>query len=295
MSALPEYARAVLASAPPRGGGLNVWIFSTARMLTKIRRPVLTPEEIAALLREATAGQPLQRGEIERAVRRTTGCAAMPGHDATPLPPKWPEVCQSSRAAVIAAGGNLADLWESSPFRVEHDAEACPEIMRAIFGPGDPLVCVGKSAYEFDTKPLSEWRGLASLRYVVPSPMSARRGLNQDGELSAHALDNTGPRRFLIVEQDEGTLDEQAAVLMHLAQRAPLALAVHSGGESIHGWFACAGIAEDTLRHFFRHARRLGADFMLWTKSQFTRLPGGRHKTGKRQSVFYFNREAIRP
>ena len=69
--------------------------------------------------------------------------------------------------------------------------------------------------------------------------MTARIGRTQDGKESAHALSITGPRRFLVIEQDGGTIDEQSAVLLHLAERAPLAVAVHSGSKSIHGWFYC--------------------------------------------------------
>jgi hypothetical protein len=68
-----------------------------------------------------------------------------------------------------------------------------------------------------------------------PSPMTARTGRTQESKQSAHTLESTGSRRFLVIEQDKGTLDDQAAVLLHLAARAPLALGVHSGSKSIHG------------------------------------------------------------
>jgi hypothetical protein len=90
--------------------------------------------------------------------------------------------------------------------------------------------------------------------------MSARTGRTQDGKESEHSLDNTGPRRFLVIEQDSGNTDEQAAVLLHLAERAPLALAVHSGSKSIHGWFMAAGQPEAHLHRFMRYAVGLGAD-----------------------------------
>jgi len=65
--------------------------------------------------------------------------------------------------------------------------------------------------------------------------MMARTGRTREGKESAHALETTGPRRFLVIEQDSGRIDEQAAVLLHLVERAPLAVAVHSAGKSIHG------------------------------------------------------------
>ncbi len=92
------------------------------------------------------------------------------------------------------------------------------------------------------------------MQFIVPSPMMARTGLTQEGHESEHSLENTGPRRFLIIEQDSGPADEQAAVLLHLAQLAPLALAVHSGSKSIHGWFLADDEPEDNLRAFMRSA-----------------------------------------
>ena len=89
--------------------------------------------------------------------------------------------------------------------------------------------------------------------------MTARMGYTQGGRESQHTLQNTGPRRFLVIEQDIGTVDEQAAILAHLAERAPLGLAVHSGRKSLQGWFFCAGQSEDTLRKFMRYAIILGA------------------------------------
>ena len=43
--------------------------------------------------------------------------------------------------------------------------------------------------------------------------MTSRTGRTQDGKESEHSLENTGPRRFLVIEQDAGTVDEQAAIL----------------------------------------------------------------------------------
>src|SRR5262249_39641167 len=129
---------------------------------------------------------------------------------------------------------------------------------------------------------------------IVPSPMTARIGKTQEGRESAHTLETTGPRRFLVIEQDSGTIDEQAAILLHLRAIGPLAIAVHSGSKSIHGWFYCAGRAEEKLREFMELAVSLGADPAMWTRSQFARTPDGTRDNGKRQTVFYFDPEVVR-
>ncbi len=123
--------------------------------------------------------------------------------------------------------------------------------------------------------------------------MSARTGRTKDGRISARTLENTGPRRFLIVEQDGGTPDEQAGILLHLAKKAPLALAVFSGKKSIHGWFYCQGQPEERLKSFMQYAVSLGADPATWTRCQLVRMPDGTRDTGARQTIFYFNPEVI--
>ena len=124
--------------------------------------------------------------------------------------------------------------------------------------------------------------------------MTERSGRTQDGKESQHTLQNTAARRFLVIEQDRGIIDEQAAVLLHLAERAPLVVAVHSGNKSIHGWFLAAGQKEETLQCFMRYAVSLGADRATWTRSQFVRMPDGARDNGKRQVVYFFNPRVLK-
>lgn len=289
-NALPQFVRDMLASAPRAGEGVNLFLFRLARVL----HPYRDEAEIADMLRAVTAncGRTVTEKEILRAVENSRASAWTPGernpqHSA----PAWPEANSEQREAVIAAasGFGLVDLWEGSPVRFEDNETRTEEIIDAFF-PGNPLVCCGKSNAEFATREREDWRGrLAAMQLIVPSPMTARTGHTQDHRESEHTLANTGPRRFLVIEQDGGTLDEQAAILAHLAERAPLALAVHSGNKSLHGWFYCAGQSEERLRRFMHLAVPLGADRATWTRSQFVRMPDGTRNNGNRQTVYFFN------
>lgn len=129
----------------------------------------------------------------------------------------------------------------------------------------------------------------SALQLIVPSPMTSVYGTTKEGKKSQHALSNTWPRRFLVIEQDAGTQNEQASVLAYLASRAPLVLAVFSGSKSIHSWFYCAGQTEERLRSFMNYAVSLGADSATWTCSQFVRMPDGSREGGARQAVYFFN------
>jgi hypothetical protein len=207
---------------------------------------------------------------------------------------RWPSVNIEQREAIITNGRGLVDLWEISPIRFEDNASHTEDIIDQLF-PGNPLLCCGKSNSEFDTKPREQWRGeFPGLQLIVPNVMSAITGITRNGRKSKHSLVNTGNRCFLIIEFDLGTADEHAALLLHLAERAPLALAVHSGAKSLHGWFYCKGQAEARLECFMRYAVSLGADRATWTRSQFVRMPDGVRENGQRQVVYFFNPGVLR-
>ena len=291
---LPRFVYDLMASPPRHGEGVHNYLFRLARVL----HPYRSEQEIVILLRELTAdcGRFVPDREILDAVRDGKRAAWKPSQQKSTLVPqkRWPAVNQEQREAIIASGIGLVDLWEKSPVRLDGGAGCTAEILDTLF-PGNPLLCCGWSNGRFDTRPKDDWRkNLDDLQLIVPSPMSKPRGLTQDDRESAHTLDNTGPRLFLVIEFDEGTADEHAAILLHLALRAPLALSVHSGNKSLHGWFYCAGQTEEVLRPFMRYAVSLGADRATWTRCQFVRMPEGRRANGKRQTVFFFNPGVVR-
>ena len=86
------------------------------------------------------------------------------------------------------------------------------------------------------------------------------------------------------------TLDLCAAIHAELANVRPLALVVHSGGKSLHGWYPCIGEKEEeTMHRFMRFAVSLGADPATWTPVQWVRMPDGIRDNGQRQRILYFN------
>jgi hypothetical protein len=123
--------------------------------------------------------------------------------------------------------------------------------------------------------------------------MSGRTGTNQKHEVSSHCLDNVGPRRFAVIEQDRGNANEQAAVLLDLANVFALALVVYSGKSSLHGWFCVEGESENLISKFYDRAVRHGADNATRCRCQLVRMPGGDRQNGARQPIIYFDPEAI--
>ncbi len=294
---LPRFVHDLIASPPAAGTGLHGWLFRVARQLHAHR----APDEIERLLAAAVegCGRHVPAREIQHAVKNSgahawqpgASRAIAPGGTSVADPPRWPAVDEPLRASVLATGFGLSDLYEANPVRFD-TAPDVDGLVASLF-PGNPLLCVATRKERPVTLPREALRGrLAGLQLIVPSPMTTPHGRTTDGRTSARCLGNTGPRRFIVAESDiEGaTADEQAAVLGHLADFAPLALVVHSGRKSLHGWYR-AHPDEAVCRRFFEYAVKLGADPATWCRCQFVRMPGGIRDTGARQVVWYFRPE----
>ena len=96
----------------------------------------------------------------------------------------------------------------------------------------------------------------------------------------------------MVIEFDRADLlfDDQAAILMHLAGFAPMALVVFSGGKSLHGWYYVANASEKEVARFFEYAVSIGADPATKTINQYVRMPGARRSdNGALQTVYYLN------
>jgi hypothetical protein len=224
--------------------------------------------------------------------------------------PAWP-VRDHERILTLLTDSftSLSDLEALSPVPPAGltDPYAIIDHLFLSGGPPDPWLCFAGSPTTPATRRRSEWQGhLDRARFVVPSPMTGPKGKTQDGRDSVRCLGNTCPRRFLVIESDftesgDGPLfahlretggtvpDLCATVLRHLAEYAPLVMAVHSGGKSLHGWFAVLNQSESDLKRFMRWACLYGADKATWTRCQLVRMPCGTRDDGRPQSVHFFN------
>jgi len=318
MSDLPQFLRDMIASPPRAGDGVHSWLFRVARQLHD-----RDEQDIFKLLTVALedCGRRVPDREIREAVHNSKAVAWQPENGCEPVrvaQPAWPARDKARIDTIVREGFGLNELWEDSPVRFDTRVPCTETLVDALF-PGNPLLCIGENAYQFVTRRRKEWFGTLS-RYplMVPTPMSALWGQTHEGTLSQHCLDNTGPRRFLVVEFDfslkarNGVDDSEwaplvrswgadgisvadacAALLARLAQQAPLTIAVHSGGKSVHGWFYCNGQNEARLRGFMNYAHTIGADHATWCRCQFVRVPDGRRENGKRQRVYFFNPDVI--
>jgi hypothetical protein len=312
IAGLPVRVRKQIKACPVAGQGVHHWLFTTALLL----HGHFSEEQIEEILSQYVRCDGRER-EIRDAVANAgkilRGEVPSSGHTKA-----WPAIDYTTvHKVVLGSRVRLKQLQASSPVHVGTDGPISEEILDALF-PGNPLLCFGLNANSFYTKPREFWRGNESrFQFIVPNPMIKESGMTKEGRESKRCLDNTGPRRFLVTEFDISeedkkwapyvqewkakgisVLDANVALLMELATRGlprfPLALAVHSGGKSIHSWYFCQGFQEEQIRPFMERAVRLGADHATWVRCQLVRMPDGTRDNGKRQQVYFFAPEVIR-
>ena len=235
------------------------------------------------------------------------------GEVRTASEPSFPVLDPTLRDSVCKSIVTEEELSSLAPPPTE---ERDPDFyLESLFGEGNPLLCLAKTMSVAETKRRKDWlENLDGIQFIVPSPMSARTGFCKNSEREGpRTLDNTGPRKYLVVEFDLVEKDKEgkdtkdalfirsmmelgcsirdisATLLAHLATRGPLVMVVSSGGKSLHGWFRVGDKADCQIRPFFEYACRLGADRRLWTACQLVRLPDGIRDNGAPQNVIFFN------
>ena len=118
--------------------------------------------------------------------------------------PKWPSPNLERIDSITQDGPKLVDLWDASPVQRVSDAPNT-EVILSLLYPDDPWLCIGKTQKYFDTLTLDYWRGrLLDKQFIVPSPMTGQLGITTMGKRSKHTLNNTGPRRYLVLDFDNG-------------------------------------------------------------------------------------------
>jgi len=294
---LPDFLKDMISSPPRSGDGIHLWLFRCSRQLHAHR----SEEDIFLLLSASVegCGRYVPEREIRDAITASKACAyQLNGPQPTTRPtPKWPTTNLAKREQTVANDGEgVEGFWRLSPTCCNLEETPASYFLNELF-PGNPLVCLGASSQSFATKPLADFASLEKYCLVVPSPMSAMTGKRKsDGVESAHTLDNTGPRRYLVTEFDTGTPDDQAAIIRHLSAYAPLVMVMSSGGKSLHAWWRCWDAPDSLVDGFFRYSVSLGADPATWTRSQFVRLPQAWREDKRRfQEVHYFDHNLADP
>ena len=324
--ALPDKVQRQLLACPQSGQGVHAWLYPTACSLHDCCVDEDTMWELIELACQ-DCGRLVDSHEIADAIansalgrrqpRKETVFAGSPTVAKSPTQPKWPSRNYAAIEAIARNGDGLSALPNSGVALVDEPSRSTEQIVSTLF-PGNPLICCGQKNNSFETKPLDRWDRMDTLPFIVPNAMTALNGTTKNGKPSSRSLSNTGPRCFLVIEFDFNAVNKDGSVgsdglfldrlgadgistadlnislHVHLAQFLPLALIVHSGSRSEHGWYSVRQQSEERASRFMAYAASLGADTATFCRCQLVRMPGGtREGTGKRQVVRYFEPKEV--
>lgn len=268
-----------ISPCPDSGEGVHKWIYHVCCVFLEAGNSV---EDVEGYCEEH-ATRALQINEVSNA------CSSLKKTGVTKRK-SW-EKPQPEYVAFVkrtAEGGLYQSLVNRLTLTRAEEID-CYGALKLLFGE-NTLLCCGADQSKFRTAPLYFFKDKCEgLQFVVPSPMSSVWAETQGGDRSQHTLNNTGPRKYLVVEFDKGEHADHAAFLHNLHRIIPITMVVHSGNKSLHGWFHVEGMSETKQVSFFDEATKLGADTATWNKSLFVRMPDGTREKGKRQSILYFN------
>lgn len=266
---LPREVKELVKQCPKTGDGVHSFLFHLAHQAD----PYLSPQELEAILcfscqdcgREVPAREIV---ETVKNVRRSPHRSGLKQTGAVTRKSKVPAYSETAVENALCENYSLPTSPQGGP---DTASEACQLLYSS-----DALICVGPSLYQMTTSTLeSALPWVDGMQFIVPSPMSKLMGLNKQGEASQRCLDNTGPRKHLVIEFDRHDLEVQRKLLHYLSRELPLRLICHSGNRSLHGWFYCSERDERELRIFMDRAIKLGADPMTWPRCHAVRLPNG--------------------
>ena len=167
---------------------------------------------------------------------------------------------------------SVADLWECSPLRPE--GMSCEHILSCLFEP-DELIAAGNLA-KSEVMSLKKWMhvGFDHCDLFCPNPMRGYSGINFNKKPSVRCRDNTGRRKYVVLEIDGLRLDNQASVIDFLTrvEGTTLRMVVYSGRKSLHATFDAFPNEEDNWR-FISNLVTYGGDSRMYFPEQQSRLP----------------------
>ncbi len=291
-----------LPPCPLPGQGVHRWLLSAAN---HARWQGASPEVASELIRQSMTRAP-QRGEIESTVAKAFGEISRVFRSIQSASTRRTNDPNHSAARGETQDDILIEEVTKSGFSYKDLAQINPHprskwlsrrtVLSALFPAGSLLCCAREKEHRATTQPLEAFGEFENFRFIVPQPMTALTGLTAEGKVSPRTKANTGAWRFFVYESDTLSFDLQAAAIYELAHYHPLALVVYSGNRSLQAWFYVANLAENELNRFKCLAVRLGGCKGPLYRGQLVRMPGGwNKKTGKDQTVMFFNPSAIHP
>lgn len=205
------------------------------------------------------------------------------------------------RAQVAAARifaqcqSEIADVFESSPVRLDCSPEDDWRFLLRLFAPND-VVWIGATTDSCDStanemrkricrkhfRPVEEWLRVSHPpgQFICPNTFNEGVHSRSNQNVSRHV--------FLVVESDILSKVQMFAVFAWMRRFMHLRAIVDTAGKSVHGWFEYPN--ELQLAELRVILPALGCDPALFKSSQPCRLPGAL-RDGKLQRLLWFDLE----
>ena len=198
-----------------------------------------------------------------------------------------------------------ADLWESSPIRLDWEPqEDAGKFLFALFDPDDLIFIGGRH----DTGNLggtirqaAEWikhfqNGGTGGPFIIINPLNGLPVEKKTNDGVTYRSDgNVKTFKYCLAEFD--TLSREDQILFWTAVKLPLACLIDSGGKSIHAWLKVSELAQvERLEQWATHIKGrlydqglipLGVDSACSNPARLSRLPGHLRDTGKYQRILW--------
>ncbi len=297
MNKLEERYRGSLAAIPEPGTGCHTKLLGVATLgiLAGQSKEVIFSDIRAAIPHGA---RHVPDSEINDAIKRasidtTPGNGNAPFQRPMPLPCKskeeriadllkQPSVSEAVFRQILEAGGGEhdpfgADMWESSPIRIDARSEKFPYsgdmllLLDSLYKPDD-LLFIGSTydAGEGHIKPAVEWRNFfqSELKEIescdsasrqkelitrlakqyplfLTNPLTGKQAKKKTGDdLTLRGDSCVKEFRYFVAECDNMPFPQQGALLRGLCSVLDFRIAaiVYSGGKSCHAWICCDGV-----------------------------------------------------
>jgi len=197
--------------------------------------------------------------------------------------PDWPK--PSAEAVAAMQNFSLRDLIDASPDPITFERTPRSEyFIGGLFNASDLLrVCTTSQTVPRTDALRDLWRVLKQYPQMLLSPLPSRQ---------KDALPEQ--RKYLVVRFHQGSLDDHARRIWHLAktQALPLVMVTFDAARSLEAWFRAE--SKDKLREWFAAACLIGAEHQTWNMNAVVRTPDALRLSNTREAYLALRRAGIR-
>jgi hypothetical protein len=238
----------------------------------RVIRSAIAREESGATILRAPIARPMTERDRAASARRSLAQRASAA---------LPVVCRDYLRTE-------ADWFHASPWDLPQDPNLEQAAILRLF-PANDVVWMGEKHHSGEGwagafREAGKWLQSAPPWGPLTSPCAFRSGT------TSRAKDEVIARRFLVVEGDTLSLDEQGAILAWLQHKILLRLRaiVFSGNRSLHGWFDVP--SPEVLAELEVILPAMGCDPAMFRASQPARMPCWRNpKSGNLSRLWYLD------